>query len=56
MEKEKKGQWKEKTLNLRVSAEEHKAIKKAAVDQELTIKELIFQALDKFIPNWRKQD
>ena len=52
---EKKGQWKEKTLNLRDSAEEHKAIKKAALEKDVTIKELIFQALDKFIPSWREK-
>lgn len=56
MEQEKKGQWKEKTLNLRISTEEHRAIKKVAFEKDVTIKELIFQALDNLIPNWRKNN
>lgn len=53
MPKEKKGEWREKTLNLRISAEEHRKIKLLATEAGLTIKEYIFKALDTLNPNWR---
>lgn len=53
MPEEKKGAWREKTLNLRISAEEHRRIKLLATEAGLTIKEYIFKALDVFSPNWR---
>lgn len=53
MSEEKKGTWREKTLNLRVSTEEHRRIKLLATEAGLTIKEYIFKALDAFSPNWR---
>ena len=43
----------EKTLNLRVSAKEHRAIKLLATEAGMTIKDFIFKALDAFSPNWR---
>ncbi|WP_417035398.1 plasmid mobilization protein [Desulfovibrio piger] len=53
MPKGQKGLWAEKTLNLRVSAKEHRAIKLLATEAGMTIKDFIFKALDAFSPNWR---
>lgn len=53
MSEEKKGIWREKSLNLRISTEEHRAIKTVAFEKEITIKELIFKALDSLEPDWR---
>jgi predicted HicB family RNase H-like nuclease len=49
------GSWREKTMNLRVSAEEHRAIKLLATEAGVSIKSYIFSALDKYAPNWREK-
>ena len=53
LSEEKKGLWAEKTLNLRISAKEHRAIKLLATEAGMTIKDFVFKALDAFSPNWR---
>lgn len=53
MPEEPKGSWAEKTLNLRITAKEHRAIKLLATEAGVTIKEFVFKALDTFSPNWR---
>lgn len=55
MPEETKGSWREKTLNLRVSAEEHRAIKLLATEEGMTIKQLLFEAVERLYPNWRKK-
>ncbi len=55
MPEEQKGSWQEKTLNLRISAVEHRAIKLLATEEGMTIKEFMFKALDVFAPNWRER-
>lgn len=55
MPEEPTGSWREKTLNLRISAEEHRAIKLLATEAGVTIKEFIFSALDRIAPNWRER-
>lgn len=55
MPKEKKGAWQEKTLNLRISAEEHRAIKLLATEEGMTIKQFIYDAIEKVYPHWRER-
>lgn len=45
----------EKTMNLKVSDEEHRAIKLLATEAGMTIKQFILEALDKACPNWREK-
>lgn len=45
----------EKTMNLKVSDEEHRAIKLLATEAGMTIKQYIFKALDALNPDWRKK-
>lgn len=46
----------EKTLTLKVSAEEHRAIKLLATEAGLTIKQFLYDALDKVHPHWRDRN
>lgn len=50
-----KGLWRQKTMNLRVSAEEHRSIKLLATEAGMTIKDFIFMALDQYAPSWRER-
>lgn len=52
---EQEGSKKEKTLNLRVSAEEHRAIKLLATEAGVTIKQFLFEAIERLHPNWRQK-
>lgn len=45
----------EKTMNLKVSEEEHRAIKLLATEGGVTIKQYIFKALDAVNPEWRER-
>lgn len=53
-EEQKNPAW-EKTLNLRISAVEHRAIKLLATEAGVSIKEFIFRAIDNIAPNWREK-
>lgn len=52
---EQEGSKKEKTLNLRISAEEHRAIKLLATEAGVTIKQFLFEAIERLYPNWRQK-
>lgn len=52
---EQEGSKKEKTLNLRISAEEHRAIKLLATEAGVTIKEFLFRLIDEKHPDWRQK-
>lgn len=56
MPEEKKGEWKEKTLNLRISAEEHRKIKLLATEAGVSIKQYVFNALEIAYPEWRNKE
>ena len=43
----------EKTLTLKVSAEEHRTIKLLATGAGVTIKEFLFRLIDEKFPDWR---
>ena len=45
----------EKTLTLKVSTEEHRTIKLLATEEGMTIKQLLFEAVERLYPNWRKK-
>ena len=45
-----------KDLSLKVSEEEHRALKELATKERRTIKGLIFAALDKAFPGWNKEN
>lgn len=45
----------EKTMNLKVSAEEHRAIKLLATEAGVTIKQFVLAAMDKAHPNWQER-
>ena len=45
----------EKTMNLKVSGEEHRAIKLLATEAGMSIKQFMLEALDKAHPNWRER-
>lgn len=45
----------EKTMNLKVSDEEHRAIKLLATEAGKTIKQFMLDALDRAHPNWRER-
>lgn len=44
-----------KALTIRVSEEEHQKLKMLAVEEKKTLKALLFEALDKAFPDWRKK-
>lgn len=44
-----------KALTVRVSEEEHQKLKLLAVREKKTLKAVLFEALDKTFPDWRKQ-
>lgn len=46
----------QKDLSLKISEVDHQKIKKLATEKRLTIKGLIFMALDKAFPGWDKTD
>lgn len=43
-----------KSLTVRVSEEEHQRLKLLAVREKKTLKAILFEALDKTFPEWRK--
>ena len=45
----------EKTMNLKVSDEEHRAIKLLATEAGMTIKQFVLATLDRAHPNWRER-
>lgn len=45
----------EKTMNLKVSDEEHRAIKLLATEAGMTIKQFVLAAMDKAHPDWRER-
>ena len=55
MPEETKGSSREQTLNLRVWAEAPRAIKLLATEEGMTIKQLLFEAVERLYPNWRKK-
>lgn len=46
---------KRKHINFPVTEEEHKALKIMAAKQGTTVKQILFKALDRINPNWRKE-
>lgn len=45
-----------KAVGLKVSEEEHQQLKMLATKKKKTIKTIIFEALDKVFPGWRKEE
>ena len=45
-----------KAVGLKVSEDEHQKLKMLAAKEKRTIKAVIFEALDKVLPDWRKEE